>query len=485
MPRTAAAGDDKGIASDDNTAQRTRKKRKVSGNSVPEGELERMRQELATVQLALSAEKASAAAAAKEATLSLGRSMVSPLQKYHRYSVYRVEELPEGHPVYQLLAHQFMRSSDTHVRKTKARQEIGVGPLHGDRPLFEITKINRIHNPRLQQKYVAEVEDIAGLCKKKVIDQLPEVDALRVESLHGLNLNEFLLFRGDKSDITPHLQQQGFDPRLAGTGTAKMFGMGTYFACKSSKSDIYTKPLADGERCTLVVRTCLGEPYKAARGDPAMTAPPARTDGNMGRLNSVVGLTQAAGGRLQHPEYIVYKEAQALPEYAVWYRHAVQCACTHCAHVKVSLAGTVYRVEASRHDTLATVTKLLRHVGALDSSITEVCYHKVDDALAPSPVAVGPALEVLPSEGPLVLACVTKSASYTLAREENIKKYVPDYLPFAVAGHQESHPCRLTADPGATTTILICRCLLRSIRNEEFLKFSFEALIKSWQNSRK
>ena len=98
-----------------------------------------------------------------------------------------------------------------------------------------------------------------------------------------------------------------------------------------------------------------------------MTVPPPRTSGNPGRLNSVVGLTTAAGGRLEHPEYIVYKEAQALPEYAIWYRHAAACACTHCAHVQVSMPnGSRVKLKASKHDSLETVRKLLRHANALE-----------------------------------------------------------------------------------------------------------------------
>ena len=199
---------------------------------------------LAAERRALAAEKARAAAAAKEATLSAGRSMVSPLRQLHHYSTTRLEELEAG-PVYQLLSDQFLRTRATHKRHFQERHDAlgrAGGFLQGARPLLEITKINRLHNPRLQEKYVTEVQDIAGLVGQQIVDGLPEVNALRVESLPGLNLNEFLLFRGDKSHMAQQLQLSGFDPRLAGTGTAKMFGLGTYFACKSSKADIYTEP---------------------------------------------------------------------------------------------------------------------------------------------------------------------------------------------------------------------------------------------------
>ena len=108
-----------------------------------------------------------------------------------------------------------------------------------------------------------------------------------------------------------------------------MFGVGVYLATNSSKSDIYTEPNAAGERCILVVRACLGEPFKAPRANPQMLKPPEWPDGR-GPLNSVVGLTQANGGVLEHPEFVVYKEAQTLPEFAIWYRHIGSCRCTHC-----------------------------------------------------------------------------------------------------------------------------------------------------------
>ena len=63
--------------------------------------------------------------------------------------------------------------------------------------------------------------------------------------------------------------------------------------------------------------------------DPGMKRPPDRRDGTV-PLSSVVGVTQAERGMLAHREYIVYREAQALPQYAIWCRHKEGCRCTHC-----------------------------------------------------------------------------------------------------------------------------------------------------------
>ena len=165
-------------------------------------------------------------------------------------------------------------------------------------------------------------------------DLTDELDAPRVESFHGLALNEAILFHGIPVDIVDRLLLQGLDPRRAGSNAGKMFGSGIYLADLSSKSDIYTTPNENGERCILCVRTCLGEAYKATARDETMTIPPERDDGR-GPLNSVVALRRGAeGGAVEHREFIVYKEAQLLPQYAVWYRHRSTCECTHCGFVK-------------------------------------------------------------------------------------------------------------------------------------------------------
>ena len=78
-----------------------------------------------------------------------------------------------------------------------------------------------------------------------------------------------------------------------------------------------------------VVRAVLGEPYRTKVGMPTAQRPPDRAD-SRGSLNSVVAITQPNGGCVEYPEYIVYKEAQALPQFAIWYKHTQACGCTHC-----------------------------------------------------------------------------------------------------------------------------------------------------------
>ena len=143
-----------------------------------------------------------------------------------------------------------------------------------------------------------------------VSDQMADVDAIRVHSHIGLDINEFLLFHG--SSLIERLCVKSLDTRFAGENTGKMFGDGSF---ASSKSDIYTVPdlpHQPGLRCLLVVRVCPGEPYRALHSDPGMKRPPDRPDGK-GPLSSVVGMTQAERGMLAHREYIVYRESTSTP----------------------------------------------------------------------------------------------------------------------------------------------------------------------------
>ena len=113
-----------------------------------------------------------------------------------------------------------------------------------------------------------------------------------------------------------------------------MFGSGIYLATNSSKSDIYTTANPKGERFVFVMRACLGEVHETKVAMPTAKRPPDRTDGK-GPLDSVRALTLADGVNdavaVEHPEYIVYNNAQVLPEYMITYKHAASCRCTHCS----------------------------------------------------------------------------------------------------------------------------------------------------------
>jgi hypothetical protein len=181
----------------------------------------------------------------------LGRAMIAQLPLFSLYSQTTQTELQRTDPVYIHLEAEVMRTRGRHRHQ---------GTLHST-PLLQVERIERICTPRLQQKYLAELQDIAGLCGRDLDNKMPDVDAVRVQSFHGLDLNEFMLFHGTDSELLSRLAKQGLDPRRGGQNRGRMFGQGSYFASSASKSDNYTVPNQQGLRCLLVARVCLGEPY--------------------------------------------------------------------------------------------------------------------------------------------------------------------------------------------------------------------------------
>ena len=246
-------------------------------------------------------------------------ALLSPLPRYSRYFQTSRVALDPADPTFECLEQHFVSSVLAH--------RPGPGQNHCSPPKLGVARIERICNPRLQEKYLAEVQDIAGLVERRTTPV--SINAPCVESFQSLRVNEYLLYHGASVDIVERLTMQGLDPRYAGENAGKLFGSGCYFAANSSKSDIYTTPNAEGERCILITRVCLGEASIATRPCREATRPPEREDGR-GPLNSIVAATMSEGGCVESPEFIVFKEAQALPEYAVWYRHEAGCHCTHC-----------------------------------------------------------------------------------------------------------------------------------------------------------
>ena len=66
------------------------------------------------------------------------------------------------------------------------------------------------------------------------VSPIDGIDALRVESYEGLNMNEYLLYHGAPSWLVSRLQTQGLDPRYAGEHFGKLYGTGIYLATNSS-----------------------------------------------------------------------------------------------------------------------------------------------------------------------------------------------------------------------------------------------------------
>ena len=234
------------------------------------------------------------------------RALLSRLPHYSQYSQARQEPLRPNDPVYAHLERCFVQRVTRH-RGPKQ------GDPHREAPKLKVVRIEQIFSKRLQDKYLAAVQDEIGLCGSQLTSLQDTIDAIPVRSFEGTNMNEFLLYHGAPTGLIPRLVLQGLDPRNAGTHFGKLFGAGTYLASHSSKSDIYTKPNEHGERCALLVRACLGEPHTAETQMSEALRPPERPD-KRGPLSSVVAATVGQGGCVEHPEFIVYKDSQTLPQ---------------------------------------------------------------------------------------------------------------------------------------------------------------------------
>ena len=165
-----------------------------------------------------------------------------------------------------------------------------------------------------------------------------DVKAQSVESVVGLNMNEFLMYHGAPAEKIDRLELQGLDPRYAGEHAGKLFGAGVYLATNASKSDIYTSSNDAGERCVLLVRVCQGEPQFTKEAMTSARKPAKRPDGR-GVCNSVAALTHAQGGVVEHPEYVVFNAWQTLPEYAIW--------CSALPPCYNSIMRTIFRCHVS------------------------------------------------------------------------------------------------------------------------------------------
>ena len=268
--------------------------------------------------------------------LAAVQASIRMLPHYTRYSTTRRTILPNEDPVRAHLIAEFLRTRTAHRGRVR-------GSLHCQVPKFAVQRVERLYNPRSQEAYIAELQDVRGLCGPRGATPIvPAIDALQVRTDEELMLNEHMLYHGLPSDKFEKCFQQGLDPRYGGSHGGRMFGYGTYLASNSSKSDLYTgtQP-ANGERVVLVVRANLGEPYyekleteQRRREIQSWRMPPTRSD-ERGPLHSIVAVTRQNGGSVEHPEYIVFERRQCLPQYAIWYKHEEECFCSHCVESKI------------------------------------------------------------------------------------------------------------------------------------------------------
>lgn len=247
---------------------------------------------------------------------------IGALRHYSRYARNEMTPLDKDGALFEKLRTHFKASMTSH------RGRVG-GPKRA-KPFVNVTRIDCISAPSLQANYFEALHSIGGQCDQKATT-LTGVKAQRVQSIEGIDVNEFLMYHGAEANLVSQLHKSGVDPREFGTQFGQLFKSGMYLSTNSSLSDMYTTPNEEGERCVLLMRVCLGEPQLTAESVTNLKKPAERKDGR-GSYHSVVPKTRAEGGQSEHPEYIVYDAWQVLPAYAIWYKHfeGMGCFCTHC-----------------------------------------------------------------------------------------------------------------------------------------------------------
>ena len=202
----------------------------------------------------------------------------------------------------------------------------------------------------------------------------------------GWDETMLLGWHGASDEDVAGILADGFNPCCAGIGAGSLFGKGIYFAENSSKADLYAGPKErrfrrHKESMTVILSVVFcGNMHAAKTCCRGITKPPAPSQEDIGasgvkrwvigpdsaarvhatpfehtmcspfavlhpwlppclqycadfsgaRFHSVLGQKRSSGGVVDHPEYIVFDNAQALPIAAVTYRHAATCACCRC-----------------------------------------------------------------------------------------------------------------------------------------------------------
>lgn len=246
-----------------------------------------------------------------------------------RYLEYGLTELNDDDPMYGFATKLMLTTAAEH-RKTLRCLDFAPAPR------FRILKVERLLNARLLSKYRSACEDMEGLYHVAGCEPVAIFDHLKVHPAAitscGVDLNELFAFHGASHRAISDICRGGFDAQRGGEVVGKMFGVASYFAINSSKSDIYTDDQMGGDRLSrsaerkmIIARLVLGRSFKTTEPCPDKHRPP---DG----FNSVWAERRDAGGCVDHREIMIYKDQQALPVFVVTYRHACEEAslCAEC-----------------------------------------------------------------------------------------------------------------------------------------------------------
>ena len=196
-------------------------------------------------------------------------------------------------------------------------------------------RIERLHNRTLHDKYLAEIDHLTHIRGRDRVNPILDLAAdgstrpfFDLKS-KDTSLNEVFLFHGASSEVIEKIMLEGFDPQRGGEAAGAMFGIGAYFARNLSKCDFYAR--GNRRRHVLLSRVLLGHPYVAKQSlGQQVRRPP---DGPSGEAcDSVMALTRAEGGVVDHREYVIFERSRALPLFRISYEHEADCKCHMCSY---------------------------------------------------------------------------------------------------------------------------------------------------------
>ena len=240
-----------------------------------------------------------------------------------------VKPVPAGRPLHSALSRFFLASMTQH-------RESACSDQFCQAPQVEITRICEIINRDSLEQY-RHARKVLGQRRPQGCSSIQGISAYKCEVEAGhVTLNECVLFHGCPFGVVESIQKHGFDTQRGGEATGAMFGTGTYFAENASKSDRYTTcsecsscrgcKHPQAERCILVVRVLLGE-TKAVTTEDCRSCKRAPEG-----CDSVTAQNKSNGGKVDHTEFVVYKDPQALVRWLIYYRHKSDCECHNCKY---------------------------------------------------------------------------------------------------------------------------------------------------------
>eukprot|EP00928_Gymnodinium_smaydae_P049673 TRINITY_DN33361_c0_g1_i1.p1 TRINITY_DN33361_c0_g1~~TRINITY_DN33361_c0_g1_i1.p1 ORF type:complete len:355 (+),score=73.11 TRINITY_DN33361_c0_g1_i1:81-1145(+) len=222
------------------------------------------------------------------------------------------------------------------------RPQRGLRDSHHWHPRAEVDvlEIFEVNRPKMTALYLHELNRIRSQLHPEAHDDVcgfvPELaNALRPRSFFATrgwpDLNEALLFHGCDRAGLREILARGFHPSLGGANAGYAFGYGSYFTTAAHKADYYTDLLPNKDypewghyRAMLVARVALGRVAEMRSRKPKLQQPPKHYD-------STLGVPAERGGCMDYDEFVVYRQARALPAFVILYRHIPRCHCRTCA----------------------------------------------------------------------------------------------------------------------------------------------------------